>query len=78
MFVKQGKCIITVCYRGDELCLYGLLIVTTSLPCDNRATLRSREFTEYIQFPTCGRPDIVCLCGRPIVAATTTFGIDSQ
>ena len=74
----MSKCVIAVCYRGDKLCLHGLLIVTASLQCGNRATLRSRKLAEYVKLPTCTRSDIVCLCGSPVVAADATFGIDSQ
>ena len=44
--IKQGEGIVTVRYRSDKLCLYGLPVVTTSLQCGNRTTLCCRKFAE--------------------------------
>ena len=48
MRIKYDEGIVTICYCGDKLCLYGLLVVTASLQCGNRTTLCNRELAEYI------------------------------
>lgn len=53
MIIVVFLLLVTICNRGDKLCLYGLPVITASLQGGSGTTLCSCKFAEDVQFPAC-------------------------